>query len=73
MAVESLGRMVLYIGIVLVLIGGFFILVAKVPWFGRLPGDIVYRREGMTIFIPITTMVLVSLILTLLMNIVWRR
>ncbi|MFC1540753.1 DUF2905 domain-containing protein [Candidatus Margulisiibacteriota bacterium] len=73
MAAESLGRLILYIGIVLVLIGGFFILMAKVPWFGRLPGDIVYRREGMTIFIPVTTMVLVSVILTLLMNIVWHR
>ncbi len=73
MAVESLGKMVLYIGIIMVLVGGFFILIAKVPWFGRLPGDIVYRREGMTIFIPITTMVLVSLILTFLLNIVWRR
>jgi len=73
MAVESLGRMVLYIGVVLVLIGGFFIMVAKVPWFGRLPGDIVFRGRGMTIFLPITTMILVSLVLTLLMNIVWRR
>ena len=73
MAVESLGRMILYIGIILVLIGGFFILAAKVPWFGRLPGDIIYRRGGMTIFLPITTMVLVSIVLTLLMNIVWRR
>ena len=73
MAVESLGRMVLYIGIILVLIGGFFILMAKIPWFGRLPGDIVYRHGGVTIFFPITTMVLVSVILTVLMNIVWRR
>jgi uncharacterized membrane protein len=73
MAVEPLGRMILYIGIILVLIGGFFILMGKVPWIGRLPGDIVYRREGLTIFIPITTMTLISLILTLLMNIVWRR
>ena len=73
MAVESLGRMILYIGVILVLVGGFFILLGKVPWFGRLPGDIVYRREGITIFIPITTMILVSLILTILMNIVWRR
>ncbi len=73
MAVESLGRMILYIGIILVLIGGFFILMGKVPWFGRLPGDIIYRREGLTIFIPITTMILISLVLTLLMNIVWRR
>jgi len=73
MAAESLGRMVLYIGIVLVLIGAFFILVGKVPWFGRLPGDIVYRREGLTIFLPITTMLLVSVVLTLLLNVVWRR
>ena len=73
MAVESLGRMVLYIGIIMVLIGGFFILVAKVPWFGRLPGDIVYRRDGMTIFVRFTTMILVSLVLTLLLNIVWKR
>ena len=73
MAVEPLGRILLYIGVVLVLIGGFFILMAKIPWFGRLPGDIVYNREGLTIYIPITTMVLVSLVLTLLLNIVWRR
>ena len=73
MAVESLGRMILYIGIIMVLIGGFFILAAKVPWFGRLPGDIVWRREGLTIFVPVTTMILVSVVLTVLLNIVWRR
>lgn len=73
MAVESLGRILIYIGIVMVLIGGFFVLIAKVPWFGRLPGDIVYRREGLTIYLPIATMILVSLILTLLLNIIWRR
>jgi len=72
-AVESIGRMLLYIGIILVLIGAFFILAAKVPWFGRLPGDIVYKREGLTIFFPITTMVIVSLVLTFLLNIIWRR
>ena len=73
MAVESLGRMILYIGVILVLIGGFFILMDKVPWFGKLPGDIIYRRGGMTIFLPITTMIVISIVLTLLMNIVWRR
>ena len=73
MAVESIGRMLLYIGIILVLIGAFFILAAKVPWFGKLPGDFVFKREGLTIFLPITTMVLVSLVLTFLLNIIWRR
>jgi len=73
MAVESLGRLLLYIGIITVLIGAFFILVAKVPWFGRLPGDIVIRREGFTLYIPIATMILVSIVLTVLLNLIFRR
>ena len=73
MAYESLGRMLVYIGVVTVLIGGFFILVAKVPWFGKLPGDFVWRREGLTIYVPLVTMILVSLVLTVLLNIIWRR
>ena len=73
MAIESLGRLLISIGVVVVLIGGFFVLAAKVPWFGKLPGDLVYRREGWTIYFPVATMVLVSLVLTLLLNIIWRR
>ena len=73
MAIESLGRMIIYIGVLMVLVGGFFILVAKVPWFGCLPGDFVYRREGLTVYVPVATMILVSLVMTLLLNIVWRR
>ncbi|MFA4844339.1 MAG: DUF2905 domain-containing protein [Candidatus Margulisiibacteriota bacterium] len=73
MAVESLGRMLIYIGIIIVVIGGFFLLMAKLPWFGRLPGDIVYRREGLTVYVPLATMILVSLVLTLLLNLVWRK
>jgi hypothetical protein len=73
MAYESLGRMLVYIGVVTVLIGGFFILVAKVPWFGKLPGDFIWRREGLTIYVPFVTMILVSLVLTVLLNIIWRR
>lgn len=73
MPTESLGRLLIYIGVITVLIGAFFILVAKVPWFGKLPGDIIYRREGMTVYVPIATMILVSLVLTLLLNIIWRR
>jgi hypothetical protein len=65
--------MIIYIGVVMVVIGGFFLLMARLPWFGRLPGDIVYQREGLKIYIPIATMILVSLIMTLLLNIVWRR
>jgi hypothetical protein len=72
-AIESLGRLLIYIGVIIVLIGGFFVLVAKVPWFGRLPGDIVYHREGMTIYLPFATMILVSLALTIILNVIFRK
>lgn len=41
-------------------------------WFGKLPGDIRIRTESISIFIPITSMILVSLVLTLLMNLLNR-
>lgn len=73
MAFEGLGRLFIYIGVILVLIGGFFLLVGKLPWLGKLPGDIVVRRDGLTIFIPITTMVVISIVLTIFFNIFLRR
>ncbi len=41
-------------------------------WFGKLPGDIRIRTESLNVFIPITSMILVSLVLTLLMNLLNR-
>lgn len=73
MAIESLGRMLIYIGVIVVLVGGFFVLSAKLPWIGRLPGDIIYRRENLTILVPITTMIIASIVLTVLLNFIIRR
>lgn len=41
-------------------------------WFGKLPGDISIKRESVSVFIPITSMILVSLALTLLLNLLNR-
>lgn len=73
MALEGLGRILIYIGIILVMLGGFLLLLSRLPWFGKLPGDISINKEGLTIYIPITTMILVSIVLTIIMNIVFRR
>lgn len=42
-------------------------------WFGRLPGDIYIERDGSRIFIPITSMIILSLALTLIVNLLFRR
>lgn len=68
----EIGRLVLVIGVVLVLIGGLAVFGIRLP-FGRLPGDIAIEGERGGIYIPLGSMILVSLVLTLLLNILFRR
>ena len=72
---EGLGRTLVWIGGSLLALGLLFMLVAKVPGISRLPGDILIKRENLTIYIPLGTMILVSVVLTLLLNLIarWRR
>ena len=45
---------------------------ARLPWFGSLPGDIVVKRDNFTLFAPIGTMILASIVLTILLNLIGR-
>ncbi|MGI8604308.1 MAG: DUF2905 domain-containing protein [Verrucomicrobiales bacterium] len=60
-----LRNIVITVGIILVLIGLFWPLIGKLPLF-RLPGDIVINKPGTRIYLPITSMIVLSLLLTLL-------
>jgi hypothetical protein len=68
----ELGRILLAIGLVLVVVGGLAALGVRLP-FGRLPGDIAIEGERGGIYIPIVTMIVVSLVLTVLLNLFIRR
>jgi hypothetical protein len=68
----ELGRLLLVIGLVLVVVGGLAALGVRLP-FGRLPGDIAIEGERGGIYIPIATMIVVSLVLTVLVNLFLRR
>ena len=59
-------RTLIILGIAIVLIGLLWPWLGKLP-LGRLPGDIVIDRPGFKLFFPITTMVLVSLVISLLL------
>jgi len=69
---ESLGRLLLIIGGMLLLLGLTLTLAGRIPWVGRLPGDIVIEREKFGCYIPLATSILLSLLLTLLLNLVAR-
>ena len=72
---EGMGRTLAWIGGGLLALGLLFVLMSKIPGLGRLPGDILIKRENLTIFIPLGAMILVSIVLTLLLNLIarWRR
>ena len=70
--IDSLGKMLLIFGGALVLLGLLFILAPKVPYLGRLPGDIVFRRGSLTLYFLLVTMVFVSVGLTFLLNLIIR-
>ena len=69
---QELGRPLILIGVVLVLVGLFLTFGPRIPGLGRLPGDVVWRRGNTTVYIPIVTCIVLSLLLTLLFSI-FRR
>jgi len=66
---DSLGKMLVLLGIFMVGIGLFLWLGDKIPWVGRLPGDILIKKEKFTFYFPLVTCILISLLLTLLFSI----
>ena len=68
----ELGRILLIIGIVLIVVGGLALLGVRLP-FGRLPGDIAIEGERGGFYFPIVTMIIVSVVLTILLNVFLRR
>ena len=70
--VSDFGRTILLLGAVLVVVGLLLTLLGRVPFLGRLPGDIVIQRENLTCAVPIATSILLSLLLTLVLNLLAR-
>jgi hypothetical protein len=69
---EPLGRSLVVLGIVLAAIA-VLLLGPRVPLLGRLPGDIRIERDGLTIYLPIATMLIVSVVLSVVLSLLSRR
>lgn len=68
----ELGRPLLVLGAVLILLGLAVTFSDRVPFLGRLPGDFVIQREGISCAVPIATSILLSLLLTIVLNVIGR-
>lgn len=70
---DSLARILIVFGVVLAVLGGLLLLAGKIPFLGRLPGDIIIRRENWSFYFPLTTSILLSILLTVLFSLFGRR
>ena len=64
---NDLGKALIIFGLLIVLLGVVITLAGKLPWLGRLPGDIYIKRDRFTFYFPLATSILLSLLLSLLL------
>ena len=66
----TIGRMLLIFGAIFVVLGFIFLLIGRVPWLGKLPGDIFIRRGDSSFYFPLVTCIVISVIVTTPANVV---
>jgi hypothetical protein len=70
---QGIGWALVILGVVLVVVGLVMVAGDRIPILGHLPGDIVIQRENVTIFIPLGTMLLISVVVSVVLALINRR
>jgi Protein of unknown function (DUF2905) len=70
---SDFGKLLIGLGVLMILVGGVLFLTGKVPWLGRLPGDIKVERENWSFYFPLGTSLLLSAVLSLILWLFSRR
>jgi hypothetical protein len=65
--IPGLGKSLIVIGLLIALVGVLFAVAGKLPWIGRLPGDIYVKKENFTFYFPLATSIIVSIILSFIL------
>jgi len=62
----DLGKLLILFGVILIGLGALLSLAGKIPWLGKLPGDIYYKSDHVTFYFPLATCVLIGIVVSLL-------
>ncbi|OPX31661.1 MAG: hypothetical protein B1H40_03635 [Candidatus Latescibacteria bacterium 4484_181] len=72
-SLSAIGKFIIIVGILLVITGMLIASVDKLPFLGRLPGDIFVRKGNFSFYFPVVTCLVLSVVLTILLNLFLRR
>lgn len=70
---SAFGRILIIIGIILIVVGGLFMLGGKIPFLGKLPGDIAIQKKNYSFYFPVTTSIIISIVLSFIMWLLSKR
>ncbi|WZL71543.1 DUF2905 domain-containing protein [Clostridiaceae bacterium 35-E11] len=70
--VESFGKNLIFIGILIAIMGAIIMISSKLG-LGKLPGDIYYKKENFTLYFPVVTSIIVSIVLSIILNLLFRK
>jgi hypothetical protein len=63
----GLGKSLIIVGLLIALLGVLLTIAGKIPWIGRLPGDLFIKRENFTFYFPLATSIILSIVLSLIL------
>ncbi len=69
---EGIGKILLIVGLVIAGLGLLLVFGGRIPFLGKLPGDILIRKDGTSFYFPIVSLLLLSVLLTLIINLISR-
>ena len=67
---EGIGKILLIVGGIIVILGLLLIFSNHIPFFGKLPGDIFIRRDGFSFYFPVVTLLILSVLITIIVNVI---
>lgn len=70
---SGLGKFLIILGMLIIALGLLLTFLPKVPYLGKLPGDIYIKKGNFTFYFPLATSILLSILLTILLNLILRK
>jgi len=71
--IQHAGKFLVVLGVIAIALGALLLISGKIPWIGRLPGDILIQKKNYTIYVPLATSIIISLIITFIFWLMGKR
>lgn len=69
----TFGKILIALGILFIILGAAVLIGPKIPFLGKLPGDVYYEGKSVKFYFPIVTCIILSIVLTIILNLFFRR